>query len=161
MLGIFTNISRARNEEQVSFRVVQWEADKTHSLDELEAQHQYANNLEKQIEALAQKLQSANALQAEAFQVTEERDKVAEITTEFNKLTQKVSKSVELEKKVHDLEQKLPRNSKQNDKSLGADAASPNPIQQEVLPCSTIIPVFFSPLSQQSTIASFFIFLPP
>lgn len=41
--------------------MVQWEADKTHSLDELEAQHQYANDLEKQIEALAQKLQSANA----------------------------------------------------------------------------------------------------
>nr|TKW03717.1 hypothetical protein SEVIR_7G060100v2 [Setaria viridis] len=93
------------HEEQVSLRVVQWEADKTHSLDELEAQHQYANDLEKQIEALAQKLQSADARYKQ--KVTEERDKLAEITTEFNKLTQKVSKSVELEKKVHDLEQKL------------------------------------------------------
>ena len=37
------------------------EADKSHSLDELEAQRQYANDLEKQIEALTQKLQSVDA----------------------------------------------------------------------------------------------------
>ena len=37
------------------------EADKSHSLDELEAQRQYANDLENQIEALTQKLQSVDA----------------------------------------------------------------------------------------------------
>ncbi|CAO2171001.1 unnamed protein product [Urochloa humidicola] len=50
-----------QKEEQVSLREVQWEADQNHSLDELKAQRQYAIDLEKQIEALAQKLQSVDA----------------------------------------------------------------------------------------------------
>jgi chromosome segregation ATPase len=146
-----------QKEEQVSLRAVQWEADKSHSLDELEAQRQYANDLEKQIEALTQKLQSVDAHYKQ--KVTEERDKLAEVTTEFNKLTQKVSKSVELEKKVQDLEQKLKVayskseeqakdsvqlrsreftmdsstiSSKQHDRSLANDTTSPNPSQKEV-----------------------------
>lgn len=45
-------------EEQVSLREVQWEADQNHSL---EAQRHYATDLEKQIEDLTQKLQSADA----------------------------------------------------------------------------------------------------
>uniref|UniRef100_A0A0A9DT49 Uncharacterized protein n=1 Tax=Arundo donax TaxID=35708 RepID=A0A0A9DT49_ARUDO len=48
-------------EDQISQREVQWEADQSHSLDEVEAQRQYAADLEKQIEALTQKLQLAEA----------------------------------------------------------------------------------------------------
>jgi hypothetical protein len=44
-------------EEQVSLREVQWEADQEHSVSELKAQRQYAAELEKQIGALTQQLQ--------------------------------------------------------------------------------------------------------
>ncbi|TVU15766.1 hypothetical protein EJB05_39304, partial [Eragrostis curvula] len=128
-----------QKEEQVALREVQWEANENHSLDELQAQRQYAADLEKQIQDLTHKLQLAEAHHKQ--KVTEEKEKLAEVTTELNKLTQKLSKSAEMEKKTKDamesrsreftLDSSTPSN-KQHERSKAPDTASPNSNQLEM-----------------------------
>ncbi|KAM0877770.1 hypothetical protein ACQ4PT_035283 [Festuca glaucescens] len=84
----------ANQEEQASVREIKWDAFKTYSADQLEAQKKHAAELEVQISALKQQLQESEI---------DCKHKVAEL----NKLTHNLSKSAEMEKKVQDLEQKL------------------------------------------------------
>jgi hypothetical protein len=59
--GKLDRINYFLQEEQIALREVQWEQNQNHSLDELQGQRQYATDLEKQIQALAQKLQLTEA----------------------------------------------------------------------------------------------------
>ncbi|GJN26460.1 hypothetical protein PR202_gb14391 [Eleusine coracana subsp. coracana] len=110
-----------QKEEQVALREAQWETNQNRSADELQAQRQYATDLEKQIQALTQKLQSTEAQYKQ--KVTEEKEKLAEVTIELNKLTQKLSKSAEMEKKVQDLEKKLQLAYSKSEKQASNDMA--------------------------------------
>uniref|UniRef100_A0ACD5UTP7 Uncharacterized protein n=1 Tax=Avena sativa TaxID=4498 RepID=A0ACD5UTP7_AVESA len=95
----------ANQEEQASVREIKWDAYKTYSADQLEAQKQHTVDLEKQIATLTQQLQLAETQYEQ--KVEEEREKLTLVNTELNKLTQNLSKSAEMETKVPDLEQKL------------------------------------------------------
>jgi chromosome segregation ATPase len=95
----------ANQEEQASVREIKWDAYKTYSADQLEAQKQHTEDLEKQITTLTEQLQLAETQYKQ--KVAEESEKLTLVNTELNKLTQNLSKSVEMEKKVQDLEQKL------------------------------------------------------
>lgn len=148
----------ANQEEQASVREIKWDAYKTYSADQLEAQQQLAAELEVQVSALKQQLQESEIHYK--HKVAEESEKLAVVNTELNKLTQNLSKTAEMEKKVKDLEQKLqlaysksdeqakdaavstrsrefsldsatPQN-KQHDRSQAAGTVSPTPTQQEV-----------------------------
>ncbi|XP_020241449.1 myosin-2 heavy chain-like isoform X2 [Asparagus officinalis] len=97
--------SIAEQKESESRMVLERDAVREQTLGEMEAEHQRAVLLEKQVEELKQKLQLAETQYNE--KVAEESKKVDLLNVELIDLKHKLSQNVELEKKIADLQNKL------------------------------------------------------
>lgn len=100
-----TRKSITEQKEEDSMKELEREALMKKMLDELEAKHQHATSLEKQVEELKQNLQIAETQYKE--KVAEEGKKLAIVNAELDDLKHKLSQTVDMEKKIAELENEL------------------------------------------------------
>ncbi|XP_038985675.1 myosin-9-like isoform X3 [Phoenix dactylifera] len=94
-----------QQKELDSMKELEREALMKKMLDEMEAKHQHATSLEKQVEELKQNLQIAETQYKE--KVIEEGKKLAIVCAELDDLKHKLSQTVDMEKKIAELENEL------------------------------------------------------
>lgn len=99
------------------------------ALTEVEAEHQRANLLEKNIEELKNQLQLAETQYSE--KIAEEGKKINLLNAEVGDLKQNLSQNIELENKIAELQSKLEK-SKSSRKSRGVTAEDSSKAGQEV-----------------------------